>query len=226
MENILMKGIVTYLLIAVGLALAGVLFLSAGRLDRDMAHAQQSASAMKYDEADQTFARVERYLDYASRVPWVGNGPVNDVRMRRASLQYWQGKYDAIPAEPPADNIGLQLVAANAAYRAGRIEAKDRQSTLDAVDAGIQAYTAVLRNSTGLEDAAYNYEYLVRTRGEIEQSRVLPKLPRGPSDANGITGNIIEPGDGSGFKIYVPLDNEEREKAGGAGKVGPIKRKG
>jgi len=221
-----MKAIAVYLLTAAGLALIGSVCFVAARLDRDMAHAQQNISALKYDEADQTFANVERYFYYASRLPWVGNGPVNDVRTRRASLRYWQGQYGAIAPEQPADNIGLQLVAANAAYRAGRLEAKDRQSTLQAVDAGIQAYTSVLRNSTRQEDAAYNYEYLVRTRDEILQSRGMPRLPKGPNDANGISGAVIEPGDGSGFKIYVPLDNEERDKAGGAGKVGPIKRKG
>ena len=69
-----MKGITGYLFIAAGLALAGTVCLGAGLLDRDMAHAQQSVAALKYNEADQTFATAERYFEYSSRLPWIGNG--------------------------------------------------------------------------------------------------------------------------------------------------------
>ena len=227
-----MKTIAAYLFAAAGLALAGTLCLVAGRLDRDMAHAQQSVMALKYDEADQTFATAERYFEYGSRLPWIGNGPVNDVRTRRAALRYWQGQYGAITLQQPdpvsevqADNIGLQLVVANAVYRAGRIQAKDRQTTLQAVDAGIQAYLTVLKNATRQEDAAYNYEYLVRLRDEILAGR-RPLKPEEPGDPNGLTGNPLEGADTNKFKIQIPLELEERNKATGAGKVGPIKRKG
>ena len=228
-----MKAIAGYLFTAVGLALVGAVCLGAGLLDRDMAHAQQSVQALKYDEADQTFATAEKYFEYGRRLPWIGDGPVNDVRTRRAALRYWQGQYAAIISQQPdpvgdvqADNIGLQLVVANAVYRAGRIQAKDRQTTLQAVDAGIQAYLAVLKNATRQEDAAYNYEYLVRLRNDILAGRGTLKVPNEPSDPNGLSGSPPEIGDASGFKIRVPLELEERNKASGAGKVGPFKRKG
>lgn len=228
-----MKAIAGYLFTALGLALVGAVCLGAGLLDRDMAHAQQSVQALKYDVADQTFATAEQYFEYGSRLPWIGDGPVNDVRARRAALRYWQGQYGAIISQQPdpvsgvpAENIGLQLVVANAVYRAGRIQAKDRPATLQAVDAGIQAYLTVLKNATRQEDAAYNYEYLTRLRDEILAGRGTPKLPREPSDPNGLSGSSPEIGDASGFKIRIPLEPEERDKAGGAGKVGPIKRKG
>ena len=227
-----MKAIAGYLFTAFGLALIGAVCLGAGLLDRDMAHAQQSVTALKYDEADQTFATAERYFEYGSRLPWIGDGPVNDVRTRRAALRYWQGQYGAIISQQPdpvsgvpADNIGLQLVVANAVYRASRIQAKDRQATLQAVDAGIQAYLTVLKNTTRQEDAAYNYEFLVRLRNEILDGRGTPKVPKMP-DQNGVSGGPLETTDASKFKIYIPLELEERNKATGAGKVGPIKRKG
>ena len=220
-----MKAIAGYLFIAAGLALAGVVCVVAGRLDRDMAHAQQNVTALKYDEADQTFSNAERYFDYASHLPWIGDGPVNDVRTRRAELLYWQGQYGAIRSEQSGDNIPLQLVAANAAYRAGRIQAKDKQAALKAVNAGIEAYLTVLKNATRQEDAAYNYEYLVRLRDDILQGRAIPKVPKEPGDPNGLTGFPFEAGDTSKFKIYIPLENDERNK-GDAGKVAPIKRKG
>jgi len=227
-----MKAIAWYFFTAVGLALVGAVCLGAGLLDRDMAHAQQSVTALKYGEADQTFATTERYFDYGSRLPWIGDGPANDVRTRRASLRYWQGQYGAITSQQPdpvsgiqADNIGLQLVVANAVYRAGRIQAKDRQATLQALDAGIQAYLTVLKNTTRQEDAAYNYEYLVRLRDEIQEGRAIARVLTGPGNPNGHSGSSLENGDASKFKLLIPLEPDERDKAG-AGKVGPIKRKG
>ena len=225
-----MKAIAGYLFTAVGLALVGAVCLGAGLLDRDMAHAQQSVIALKYDEPDQTFATAERYFEYGSSLPWIGDGPVNDVRARRAALRYWQRQYGAIVPQQPdpvsgvqADNIRLQLVVANAVYRAGQMQAKNRQTTLQALEAGIQAYLTVLKNATRQEDAAYNYEYLVRLLDEIQEGRVIPRVLLG--DPNGHSGISRENGDASKFKLLIPLEPEERDKAG-AGKVGPIKRKG
>jgi hypothetical protein len=221
-----MKAVGAYLFIAIVLSLIGVLCLGAGRLDRDMAHGEQSLSALKYDEADKAFASAERYYDYAGTFPWVGKAPINDVRTRRAALRYWQGQYAAVASlQPDPDNIDLQLVAANALYRSGRLDAKDRQKTLQAVDASIQAYVGVLKNAKRQEDASYNYEYLARLRNDLTQGRAF-KLPPQFGDPNGTIGAILEPGDAGKFNIYVPLEKDERDKAGGAGKAGPIKRKG
>jgi hypothetical protein len=199
-----------------------------------MAHAEQSLMALQYDEPDQTLATVERYFEYGSRLPWIGNGPVNDVRARRAALRYWQRQYGAIvPPQPDpvngvaVDNIGLQLVVANAVYRAGQTQAKDRQTTLQALDAGIQAYLAVLKNATRQQDAAYNYEYLVRLRDDLLKGRgKAAQSTAEPNDPHGRAGAPPETPDASKFKIYVPLESEEREKAGDSGKGGPIRRRG
>jgi hypothetical protein len=228
-----MKGIVGYLFVAVMLALAGAVFLAAGFLNRDMAHAQQSVMALKYDEADKTFATTERYFEYASRLPWIGDGPLNDVRTRRAELQYWQGQYAAISSPQPesgngtgADNIGLQLVSAHAGYRAGRLQAKDKQAAVQAVEAGMQAYLGILKNTTRQEDAAYNYEYLVRLRQDLLEGRANFRVPKAQFDPNGLSGSLLSRGDGAQFKTRIPLQNEERDKAAGAGKIPPAKKKG
>ena len=222
-----MKAIGAYLFTAVVLALIGVLCLGAGRLDRDMAHGQQSLSALKYDEADKAFASAERYFDYASSLPGVGKAPINDIRTRRAALRYWQGQYGAVSSlQPDPENIDLQEVVANALYRSGRLDAKDRQKTLQAVDASMQAYVGVLKSARRQEDAAYNYEYLVRLRNELMQGRGSFRLPPGFGDPNGSAGSLLEPGDAGKSNIYVPLEKDERDKAGGAGKAAPIKRKG
>ena len=228
-----MKAITAYFLLAVVFALAGAFCLGLSRLDRDIAHAQQSVSTLKYDEADEVYARAERYFQYGSRVPWIGNGSLNDVRTRRAQLRYWQGQYATITSQQPdpvgsvpVDNVGLQLVTANAVYRSGRTEAKDKQAILKAIETSIQGYTTILKNTPHQQDAAYNYEFLVRLRDEIMQGRAIPKNPGEVTDPNGREGFVLERGDASGLKLYVPLDKEERDKAGGPGKVAPIKRKG
>jgi hypothetical protein len=221
-----MKAIGAYLVIAIVLALIGMLCLGAGRLDRDMARGEQSLSALKYDDADQAFANAESYYDYTSTLPWVGKASVNDIRARRAALRYWQGQYAAVASQQPdPDNIEHQLIAANALYRSGRLDAKDRQKTLQAVDASIQAYVGVLKNAKRQEDAAYNYEYLARLRNDLMQGRPF-KVPPQFGDPNGTIGAILEPGDAGKYNIYVPLEKDERDKAGGAGKAAPIKRKG
>jgi hypothetical protein len=222
-----MKAVGAYLFVAILLALIGAVCLGAGRLDRAMARGEQGLSALKYDEADQAFADAERYFEYASGLPWVGKGPLNDVRTRRAALRYWQGEYGAVMSQQPdPDNVDLQQVAANALYRSGRLEAKDRPKTVQAVETSIQAYLGVLKNARRQQDAAYNYEYLVRLREELAQGRGTFRLPKSFGDPNGAVGMLLEPGDAGKYNIYVPLEKDERDKAGGAGKVGPIKRKG
>src|SRR5262249_24377650 len=109
-----MKAIAGFLFIAMVLALIGVVCLAASRLDRDMARGEQNLSALKYADADQAFESTARYYDYTGSLPWVGKESVNDIRTRRAALRYWQGQYGPIASlQPDADNIDLQLLAAN-----------------------------------------------------------------------------------------------------------------
>jgi hypothetical protein len=229
-----MKGVTGYLVAAIVIALLGAVLLTASRLERDMAAAEQRVATLRYDEVEATFDRAERYFQYASHLPGVGNGPVNNVRARKAALRYWQQQYDAIvPRQPDpvgavaSDNIELQRVVANAVFRTGMAQAKDRQSALAAIDAAISACLVVLRNAGDDKDAAFNYEYLVRLRDEFDKGR------RKAGQDNAMKGPLGEPGSPptiesnlSDFKIYIPLDSEERQENGAAGKAGPGQRKG
>ena len=228
-----MKAISGYLLGAIVLALVGGVCLAAGMLDRDMARAQQNLAALKYEGSQATFDTAERYFEYGSRLPWIGNGPLNDVRARKAALHYWQQQYGAIVpqqadplADVPLDNLELQLVVANAVYRTGQAQAKDRQTTAQALDAGIAAYLTVLKNAARQEDAAYNYEYLVRLRDDIAKGRRKAPPPLDLSGPNGRPGNPpVKTKDD--FKIYIPLGPDDLDTTGAAaGKAAPIKRKG
>src|SRR5712692_560455 len=94
-----MKAITGWLLGALVLALVGGVCLAAGILDREMAHAQEHVVSGDYDEPQAILDTTERYFEYATRLPWVGNGPVNDVRARKAALRYWQRQYAAVVPE-------------------------------------------------------------------------------------------------------------------------------
>ena len=227
-----MRSVTGYLVAAAVAVLLGGGCLAVGLLDRDLARAQEHLATSNYAEPEATYDRVERYLEYASHLPWVGNGPVNDVRARKAALKYWQRQYWAIvPQQPDAvdsvasDNVDLQLVVADAVYRAGQAQAADRESLMMALDAGINSYLTVLKNAAQREEAAYNYEYLIRLRDELDKRGRRPAKAeeKGP---DGAAGAPAEAQLDNEFKIYVPLDPGERKDAGEAGKALPARRKG
>ena len=230
-----MKGISGLLLAAVALALLGAGLAAAGLLERDMADAQAKATTMNYDGVEATFDRAERYYEYGSHLPWIGNGPVNDVRARKAALHYWHRSYsEVLPQQSDpvgavaGDNSRLQLIVADAVYRTGQAQSKDKATTLQALDAGINAYAGVLKNTVRQDDAAFNYEYLVRLRDEVDKGKRKPGpgdvVLKGPDGAAGAPPTIDSTM--SDFKIYIPLDSQERQDQGVAGKAGASKRKG
>ncbi len=230
-----MKGLAGYLIGSLLLAALGGIALAAGALDTRVAGAQQDLATLSYDKPEAALDEAERYFTLASRVPWIGRRPLDEVRARKAALRYWQHQYaetmsgqvDPL-ASVPADNVDLQLVVANAIYRAGEARAKDRQSTLAAIDAGARAYLGVLKNATRNEDAAFNYEYLVRLREDLTRGRrktlgpIVEATPHGRPGAPPPNTNMQD------FKIHIPMDSSELEKKHGeeAGEGGVKIRKG
>jgi len=228
-----MKGIVGFLFGAFVLAIVGAISWTMASLDRDLLRAEQDINTLNYAGAEATYDRAERYFQYASHVPGIGNGPVNDIRARKAALRYWQRDYTSIvpkQSDPvtaiPSDNVELQFVVANAVYRAGAARAKDRPAALQALDAGINAEVVVLKNAKRHEDAAYNLEYLVRLRDDVEKGKRKLGNPVGISAHGSMGFPAPELKDSPDFKLLVPLDTEERNKMGNAGKAVPKPRKG
>lgn len=231
-----MKTIVGYLIGALVLGGIGALCLNASRLARALADTERDLVVLDYSTADATFEQAERYYGYASLLPWVGNGPVNDVRARWAAVKYWQGRYDEIvpdETEPVAaiavDNVKLQEVVANAVHRTGQKDWADEDAMLEALNRSINAYLTVLRNAPDDEEAAFNYEYLIRLRGQVEAGKAEVGVPEGEEDGplGQEGGPSPEQGNVDEFKIYIPLESEELEEGGGAaGKAAPLERKG
>ena len=230
-----MKGIAGYFILAIALALLGWALLVAAGLDRDLATAQEHVVAQKYADVEPAYETAERYYDYASHLPGIGDGPANDIRVKHATLHYWQKDYAAVitqqndpdGAVPPA-TADLPLVVANAVYRMNQSKMKDKESTIAALDQSILTYVTVLKNAPRNEDAAYNFELLVRLRDEIDKGKRKPgpaeMVLKGPDGAAGAPPTIDS--SMSDFKIYIPLESQERQDQGVAGKAAAGKRKG
>ena len=229
-----MKSITGFVIGAVVCAAIGALSLSAARLQRHMADAQEQVATLQYAEAQESLDAAEAYLEYGQWLPWIGGDSLKEVRARQAALQYWQGDFATVlpaQAEPVAavdeSNVELQLVVANAAFRTGLKDLTERTAAVQALTEAANGYLTVLKNNTWHEEAAYNYEYVIRLRDEIAKGRRPPtdQLQQGmdlgesgaPSDATST----------KGFQIYVPLQGDEKSPEGGdAGKASEKARKG
>jgi hypothetical protein len=228
-----MKGTIVWGIAAAVLAVVGVVCLRVATVERLIADAQQDLATLNYDRAQQSLTQAEESIGIARWVPGFGAGALDEVRARHAALQYWQRKYtDLLPegADPVTaieeGNLDRKLVVANAVYRQGQSRYKDRESTKQALEESASAYFAVLKNSEWREDAAYNYEYVIRLRDEQAKGK---QPPEGGDAAKGDLGQGGQPSEATsqkGFQIYIPLESQERPLGGDAGKAPPKDRKG
>jgi hypothetical protein len=227
-------SITAYLMTAIVLALAGVVSLRVGAFERQMAAAEERLATLQYEDAAAALTEANALARYGRWAPGGGERVARDLEAHDASLQYWQRQYDAVlprDADPVGavepDNTQLQLVVANAAYRAGQLKASGREATIQMLDETISGYATLLAGEGWDERAAYNYEYLVRVRDEIARGRrkTVPPPPEDDS-AMGSAGAPAQASETQKFEIYVPLEGEERNEAAEAGKSGPKGRKG
>jgi hypothetical protein len=234
MRYLVTRGLVVALLVALGTAA-----LLWGRVERELAHAEEAMATLDYADVQQRLERAERFYENVSRVPFFGSAALNEVRARKAAVHYWQRNYAAIVptrADPigslPVENAELQFIVANAVFRQARAAATTPASALQALDQGIAAHLAVLKNSRRNEDAAFNYEYLLRLRAA---AAVNPDAGLGSDEAgdekttHGQPGGAPKQSDPSDFKIHIPLEAKEFEnEAEGqqAGKAAARERRG
>jgi hypothetical protein len=234
-----MKYLVIRGLIAAVLAALGTVALTWGQIERQLAEAERNMATLRYAGVQETLERAERFYEYVGRIPFMTSSALNEVRARRAAVHYWQRNYGAIvpaQADPigavPAENVDLQFIVANAVFRRGQAEAETPAATMRAIDSGIAAQLAVLKNSLRNEDAAFNYEYLLRLRAAVA---VKPEAGRGSDEegtektTHGQPGGAPKQSDPTDFKIHIPLEAKEFEnEAEGqqAGKAAVRERRG
>ena len=230
-----MRALAAFVVAAAVLAGAGFAVLSVARLEGHMADAQERAATQQYASARESLAAAEEYANEARWVPLLGSDTRQEIRARGAALQYWQREYDAVlpsQAEPVAaideTNAEWQLVVANALHRRGQQGgSKDKAAALQSLEEAAAGYLTVLRNNTWQEDAAYNYEYIVRLRDELAKGKNPPDQPPSDNSELGEGGAPTPETTKQGFEIYVPLQNDEKSPSGGdAGKASTKDRKG
>jgi hypothetical protein len=230
-----MRSTIGFAIAAILLALFGFAFQGVARLEGHMADAGQRLSTLQYGAAQQSLTEAEPYANQARFVPWLGSDARQEIRARQAAVQYWQRQYDAIlpaGAEPVAavdeENVELQLVVANSAFRVHRTELKDKQSTIKALEETAAGYLTVLKNNTWHPDAAFNYEYIIRLRDAAAKGSQPPPPQKNEEESdNGESGAPTPATSQEGFQIYIPLEQGEKNPTGGeAGKSSAKERKG
>ena len=231
-----MKSTLTPLILALLLLAAGFVCWTLGEAQDVVARAKTEVATLEFgavapgNNDGHDAAELEQSLGYAGRVPVVGTDMSIDAKDARVTAAYWLGRYDALALERDAGGAPVEhdpevlLLAANATYRAARLETVDRQTALERLETIIRNYADVLKGSAAVpaghvsSDAAYNYEFAVRTRDVLERARGnAPPAPapaagaEAPPSIHGRTGGPPKNADASKFKIVVPKRSDERD---------------
>jgi hypothetical protein len=251
-----MKSALGPFIAAIVLTVAGAGMWLAGRTETRLVDVHKQLATLQYADAQNVGAALEQSQSLAleRRVPMLGKAAETDARDVRASAGYWRSDYAAIAPQHDANGVitetdpAILLLNANAAFRASQT-AGDRLDTIRRLDNVVKSYTEVLkapacgagdRACDGRSlDAAFNYEYAIRTRDLLAKARppaakAAPKavakadegdLPSGPT-LHGRPGAPPAAVDMNQFKIVIPKRGEERKDAPDAGKGGQKIRKG
>jgi hypothetical protein len=250
-----MKSAVVPFLAAIVLSLVGGALWLAGLTETRLADAHKQLATLHYADAQSEGDAIGPVLALERRVPVVGKAADADARDVRAAAGYWRADYAAIAPQRDANGVVTEtdptilLLTANAAFRASQ-SAADRLDTVRRLDTVVKGYAEVLKapacgagdracDTRGM-DAAFNYEYAIRTRDALARARgAAPKggakiaakaaddtdLPAGPT-LHGRPGAPPAAVDMNQFKIVIPKRGEERKDAPDAGKGGQKIRKG
>lgn len=252
-----MKSALAPFLAAIVLTLAGGALWMAGHTETRLADVHKQLATLHYAAAQSEGDEVEQSLGLERRVPVLGKAAETDARDARAAAGYWRTDYAAIAPRHDANGVitetdpAILLLTANAAFRASQTAA-DRMDTVRRLDTSVKSYAEVLKAQapacgagdraceSRAMDAAFNYEYAIRTRDALARTRgAAPArgaakaaakadetdLPAGPT-LHGRPGAPPAAVDMNQFKIVIPKRGEERKDAPDAGKGGQKIRKG
>lgn len=217
-----MKSFAALTAVALGIAAVGGLLWLAGNAEQRLAAAEHTLVTLRYD-------RAAEELEAAA-----GSGLLDPVLRRltsgreaeHAAARYWGGNYDSLGE---GDDPALSLLVANAEYRSLRSSGGPWQSVVSRLDTIAKRYADILRTQPANEEAAYNYEFVVRLRGAVMKGK--QPLPAGDRAAvtltvHGHEGAPPQDSDAKKFRMIVPMLPDERQEAEEAGRAGQKIRKG
>jgi hypothetical protein len=217
-----MKSVAALLVTAIVLGLVGSVLWFAGNTERQVAAAEYTLVTLRYERAAEelTAAGDRGLLDPILRRLTPG------ADAERALARYWSGDYESLGAER---EVTMQVLAANAEYRALRAAGGPWQSVVSRLDTIAKRYADILRTNPENEEAAYNYEFIVKLRAAV--MKVRQPVPAGdPATAaltvHGDPGAPPQDSDAKKFRMIVPMLPDERQEAEEAGRAGRKIRKG
>src|SRR5262245_62849989 len=165
-----MKSFATLVVTAIIVALVGAMLWFAGESERRLADAEYTLVTLRYERAaaDLQSATAAGILDPILRR--VSSGAQGTL----AIAQYWSGDHQALTG---SQDPKIQLLAANAEYRALRAAGGPWQAVVGRLDAIAKRYADIIRADAANEEAAFNYEFVVRLRAAVLKSK--QPLPAG-----------------------------------------------
>ncbi len=162
-----------------------------------------------------------------------------DVGARqKAAGDYWLARYDELVSTRGGDpDPAIRLTAANAAYRLARRAGPPGLAMAERLDRVRDAYGEVLKGDPGNADAAWNYEFVARTRDVVARARAAGRgrpapgtpgltAPSGALSVHGAPGTAPPEVKGEEFETIAPMDFGDREAQPEATPGTTLKRKG
>jgi hypothetical protein len=243
-----MTRAVACLVLGALLMVGGVSLGAAGYLERRAAKVREQMFTLQHDAVAGGHGRIDDWVSYARRVPWVGSLGVERAE-QRASSQYWLRQYETLglPAGTDAASSGVHphmlMMAAHAAYRRIMLDGSDAD-TVKRLDRVLELYIEVLKRDPRDFDAAYNYEFVARRRNAIaamlltqaraqgrnrspqDARRRVQSEPRAGKTLHGERGAVPPGLEQEEYKVIVPQPTDEREEQREAGAGAPRMRKG
>jgi hypothetical protein len=213
-----------FLLIAL-LAVAGGIFWVVGTAEERVAAAERTLATLRYDRAAEELGTAAAQNAF-ERIVGDVTGTATAAAESQHKAMYWLGDYEPFLR---SDDENLKMMAADAAYRALREQGGTWQSVSTRLEAIAKRYADVLRNHPENEDAAYNYEFIVRLRSAVMSARqqISPlNLAATGITIHGRPGGPPEGSDMKKFRMIVPMRPDERMEAEQAGRGANKIRKG
>jgi hypothetical protein len=220
-----MKTFVGQLVIVLVLLVAGAVLWAVGSAEQRLAAAERTLVTLRYDRAAEEFETAAA-TNAAERIIADATGTAKAAVDARRKATYWLGDYQEFLESTDGD---LKMLAADASYRAMRAQGGTWQSVTTKLDAIAKRYADVLREHPENEDAAYNYEFVVRLRAAVATAKQAIRpldLDTTGLTVHGHRGGPPEGSDTKKFKMIVPMRPDERMEAEQAGRGAQKTRKG
>src|SRR5215471_14024798 len=97
-----MRKVLGQAAIALALFALGYVSWTVGQLQNRVADAHEELALLRYNAANASYTDIESSMDYVSRVPWVADALLTDVRDDHAVGDYWLARYDGLAARRDA----------------------------------------------------------------------------------------------------------------------------